>query len=346
MYIEKFRPLKTITLKQSDLDIFIVSLQKTLGGDLSNTIKEKTLKIDSSIGYGFIRASKLKGGIIFIQFKVTFYEDILINFNIPSRTYVNFGFCSEGKIYHNFKDEDRCVLDTFQTAILINIDKEYNSLFIEKDKQISASFISINTKYSDSQPYKINEKLRENFITDAKGDEMYVSNASLKIAKTISNLNTSKKKGLVKALLVESTVHLILALELEQYERELFEKNQNCGSLSADDMKEINELSKFINNYPDTALTVKELADKIGLTPAKLQEGFKLMHDSTVNNYIRDVRISKSEELMKTTDMNISQILYSLGFSSRSYFSKIFKEKYQLSPKQYKNQNKNVSSEN
>jgi len=330
--------LKTITVKQTNLDEFMVDLQKRFDGYLSKNIKEYSLKIDSSLGYGFIKASILKGGIVFIQFKTTFFEDILINFKIPRKTYVNFGFCSEGKLYHNFKGKERFVLDTFQTGILINVEKEHQRIFIEKDNQVSASLIGLDTKYGDSEGYKINKKLRENFIADATEDKMYVSNASLKIAKSISNLNTSKKKGLVKTLLIESTVHLILALELEQYERELFKKKQDHGSLTTEDMKDIKELSKFINNYPDTALTVKELANKIGLTPAKLQEGFKLMHDSTVNNYIRDVRVSKSEELMKTTDMNISQILYSLGFSSRSYFSKIFKERYQLSPKQYKDQ--------
>ena len=335
--------MKTITVNQSSLDDFMTNLQNDLGGDITSHIKERILKIDSSIGYGFVKASELKGGIIFIQFKITFTEDILINFNIPPKTYVNFGFCSEGKLYHNFKGEDRCVIDTFQTAILINVHEKANSLYLEKDKQTSASFIGISTRLGDAEKYKINANLRENFLANAEEDNVYVSNASLKIAKTISKLHTSKKKGLVKALLIESTVHLVLALELELYERELFKKNENCGSLSTDDMADIKELSKYINNYPDTALTVKELANKIGLTPAKLQEGFKLMHDSTVNNYIRDVRLSKSEELMKTTDMNVSQILYSLGFSSRSYFSKIFKEKYEVSPKNYRDQNNSFS---
>jgi AraC-like DNA-binding protein len=65
------------------------------------------------------------------------------------------------------------------------------------------------------------------------------------------------------------------------------------------------------------------------------------MHGRTVTDYIREVRIQKSEELIKNTDLNISEVVYSIGFTSRSYFSKIFKKKYNCSPKQYKdNQNK------
>ncbi|MDX1318460.1 MAG: AraC family transcriptional regulator, partial [Xanthomarina gelatinilytica] len=40
--------------------------------------------------------------------------------------------------------------------------------------------------------------------------------------------------------------------------------------------------------------------------------------------------------LIKNTDMNISEVVYTIGLTSRSYFSKIFKEKYNCSPKDYK----------
>ena len=60
------------------------------------------------------------------------------------------------------------------------------------------------------------------------------------------------------------------------------------------------------------------------------------MHGHTVTEYIREVRIKKAEDLLKNTDMNISQVVYTIGLTSRSYFSKIFKEKYNCSPKDYK----------
>jgi AraC-like DNA-binding protein len=55
------------------------------------------------------------------------------------------------------------------------------------------------------------------------------------------------------------------------------------------------------------------------------------------------VRVEKGEELIKTSDMNISQIVYSVGFSSRSYFSKIFRQKYNCSPKEYKEKQQSMA---
>jgi len=39
---------------------------------------------------------------------------------------------------------------------------------------------------------------------------------------------------------------------------------------------------------------------------------------------------------MKTTDLNISEIVYSVGITSRSYSSKIFKDHYNMSPNDYR----------
>jgi len=63
--------------------------------------------------------------------------------------------------------------------------------------------------------------------------------------------------------------------------------------------------------------------------------GFKQLYGKSVNQYIRDVRIEMAKVLIETSDLNITEITYAIGINSRSYFSKLFKERYSLSPKQY-----------
>jgi AraC family transcriptional regulator, transcriptional activator for feuABC-ybbA operon len=79
------------------------------------------------------------------------------------------------------------------------------------------------------------------------------------------------------------------------------------------------------------------------MSPCKLQEGFKMLHDRTVSDFIRNVRLEKAEELISHSDLNISEIVYSIGFTSRSYFAKIFKEKFHCSPKTYQNNKRKVA---
>lgn len=98
-------------------------------------------------------------------------------------------------------------------------------------------------------------------------------------------------------------------------------------------------MSEFIKNYPDQQFDLNYISRKSGLTPAKLQEGFKALFGRTVSNFIKNVRVELAERLIKTSDLSISEIVYTIGFSSRSYFSKIFKEKYNCSPKEYQDRN-------
>ena len=67
----------------------------------------------------------------------------------------------------------------------------------------------------------------------------------------------------------------------------------------------------------------------------KLQEGFQSIFGKTVNEYIRDVRLTRALNILLAGNKNVSEVVYELGLSSRSYFSKIFKEKYGVSPGKY-----------
>ena len=174
-------------------------------------------------------------------------------------------------------------------------------------------------------------------IVQAAINTMYMGSYNLKIAEKIQQLNAITQKGIVRNLLVEGLVSMILALEIQQHSDDRKNANLNSGSLTTLEMQSVKEVSEFVNNFSETQLSIDKLSRKSGLSAAKLQEGFKLMHGHTINDYVRDVRVRKSEYLIRTTDMNISEVVYSVGLTSRSYFSKIFKAKYKCSPKAYKN---------
>tara|TARA_R110002049_G_scaffold242357_1_gene416196 strand:+ start:35543 stop:36559 length:1017 start_codon:yes stop_codon:yes gene_type:complete len=333
--------MKHLHISATNFEAILSQLQTALQGRLINNLKESILTIDTDLGYGTIRGTKSKGGISYLEFDITFNEDIKLTIASPVKTAINFAYCAEGKMAHTFNNaSNRIELETFQTAILSNIEQENNTLYFYRDVQVVMSLISVNTRFGNPGDFAINKELRERYIENKTEDVAIVGSYNLKIAERIKQLQAIKQDGVVRALLIEGLVHVILALEIEQHKKDTLRKENATGSLTCKEMTKVKDLSEFINNFPETNLTVTELSHKIGLTPTKLQEGFKLMHNRTVNDFIRDVRVTRSEVLIKTTDMNISQILYTLGFSSRSYFSKIFKEKYNCSPSQYKLQNK------
>ena len=94
----------------------------------------------------------------------------------------------------------------------------------------------------------------------------------------------------------------------------------------------------MIRKEPSRQYTLDQLSLDYGLSQAKLQDGIKFLFTRTVTEYIRHVRLEMARDLMKNSDLNISQIVYTIGFTSRSYFSKIFKEKFGISPNEFKKQ--------
>ena len=60
---------------------------------------------------------------------------------------------------------------------------------------------------------------------------------------------------------------------------------------------------------------------------------FKSIKGMSCNEFIREYRIKKAALLLQETDLNISETMYQVGFINRSYFTKCFKQMFELPPR-------------
>ena len=82
-------------------------------------------------------------------------------------------------------------------------------------------------------------------------------------------------------------------------------------------------------------LTLQQLASQIGLTPNYLGQLFKNNLDKSFSEYLLNLRLKYSKNLLKRSNYSISQIAGYSGFSTTSYFIQCFKNRYGITPKQY-----------
>ena len=68
---------------------------------------------------------------------------------------------------------------------------------------------------------------------------------------------------------------------------------------------------------------------------------FKRITGSTPTNYILRLRLSTAKDLLEKTELPISDIMQKIGISDHSYFSKVFKRYYGLSPRAYREKYRN-----
>jgi AraC-like DNA-binding protein len=92
----------------------------------------------------------------------------------------------------------------------------------------------------------------------------------------------------------------------------------------------------FENNYYKD-LNVTTLANMLGISRAHFTTSFTKRIGQTPYNYLLNVRINHAKEYLTKTQMSVTEVAYSVGFTSLERFSEMFKQITGLSPLSYKN---------
>lgn len=85
----------------------------------------------------------------------------------------------------------------------------------------------------------------------------------------------------------------------------------------------------------DSDLNVQRLAEVSGFNSKQIYRRIKQLTGSTAVDYIKSIRLKKAALLLAQRKYTVSEVMYMVGFSNPSYFSKCFVEKYGKTPKQY-----------
>lgn len=92
----------------------------------------------------------------------------------------------------------------------------------------------------------------------------------------------------------------------------------------------------YIGKNPSIQMNLAELADKCFVSQSTLSKKFRLEIGKPIGGYIDDVVFFEAEQLLRSGGLNISEISMQLGFCDQFYFSRRFKEKYGMTPQQYR----------
>lgn len=190
---------------------------------------------------------------------------------------------------------------------------EYILNLIDKENIISKFLFS--TIYGGSR--------KGEYICFYVGNIKNVQNIIEQVINEIINMSTlgkSKIKFLVGLLLIE-----------------LLNNSQSIVSYSEEnyDIKLMMEILKYIDeSYEEANLT--KLCETLHQQDYKICKLIKKNTGLTFKELVQEKRIEKAIELLKSTDYAIEDIIRRVGYENDSYFYRIFKKKFGLSPKEYK----------
>jgi YesN/AraC family two-component response regulator len=86
----------------------------------------------------------------------------------------------------------------------------------------------------------------------------------------------------------------------------------------------------------NAAFSIPDLCEALLLSNMQLYRKLKALTGQTPILFIRSYRLQKARHLLQTTDLNISEIAYDVGFTDPSYFSRAFKKEFGHSPSDFR----------
>jgi len=101
------------------------------------------------------------------------------------------------------------------------------------------------------------------------------------------------------------------------------------------EMSVVNQCLEYIKNNVGESIRVRDLAGLAHVSDSYLFKAFSRVMKIPPNKYIQLYKVKSAEQLMKTSSRSIKEISGMLGFSSPFYFSRIFKQYYGCSPRDY-----------
>jgi len=141
----------------------------------------------------------------------------------------------------------------------------------------------------------------------------------------------------------------LLTLRINQliWTKQQMENNMRLEALSTPkeiearswDEKLLADITKIIEDkVAETELNVNNLSNLSGISTKQIYRRIKHLTGLTPVDYIRSIRMKKAAMLLAQQKFSVAEVMYLVGFSNYSYFSKCFHAKYGKTPKQFMEQ--------
>lgn len=241
--------------------------------------------------------------------------------------------CQEGRIEFEYKNGEYLYLASGDLSIQKNTENirhrycplsHYHGVSVAIDMNrvprcfsciLDDVFVSpeeLEMKFCSEKPYTI---MRENISIEHIFSELY-------------SVPENIRKGYHKVKVLELLLFLSgLEYKGESEERRYFSRSQVTAA---------KEAKEYLLAHLDEHITIKELADMLGISPTSLKICFKGVYGDTINGYITNYKMQKAASLLKNTDKSVLEIAGIVGYNNGSKFAGAFRKVMNKSPNEYR----------
>jgi AraC-like DNA-binding protein len=263
-----------------------------------------------------------------IEFKTDTLEDVRVQYDEKQMLHsLNVCFALEGTVGLDLKESKfSTTLSTHQHHHIFAPEPEYD---IQATKKVHGFHLSIDLDYfanlmceKDAYTARVKDKLLRKEKVWAGKAAMHVS-----MKQALQDLMNNPLTGKFKSLFVEAKVLELVALQLNQFA----ETPQPCKK-KKQESDIFYDLRQYLQQNFTADLSLKGLSRTFGMNEFKLKKGFKEFFDTTIFDYIHDLKMLHAQELLRDHKLYVNEVSSRVGYKNPNHFSTAFKRKFGISP--------------
>lgn len=325
-------------INQVQPGLWIRAMANQLGITSYNDCVNETLILPEQYGEGILMGFQFNSGIGLLVMNGTLQEDweIVIQQDTPA---LQFNFCVKGEIRHFLKsNEIQYQLMSLLSTITASPATKTETFLLPAHTELIFSHLIVDRATYLNQIDCLVGEMPEALavaLSDIKAEKsfFYQGYYSLSIAETIRKIIQDKNEGIVKSTLIEGKTLELLSKQIKQFKDDS-QLPQKQVILRESDLIKIESARDILIKNLKSAPTIEELARQVGVNRQKLKSGFKLLYDSTINSYLREERL-ETASLLLLSGKSVVEASNTVGYINQSHFTRRFKEKYNVLPKEY-----------
>ncbi|WP_027394626.1 helix-turn-helix domain-containing protein [Aquimarina latercula] len=331
---------KKIRLQDQKVQDIVIDMANDLGVSYEKSNQEYCVRIPENMGSGYIRSFEFDFGVGVVETDYLLKKEFQFHLKKGIVHPLKVIFNRESNFFHCFEEDDKLnEVKRLESVIAASTPTNNHIFKIPADQPICIFSLEINRKLFEEKIESFLPDMNEdlmNLFRDVNGiRQFYYKNYySLEISKLISEFTECELTGFMRQVYLEGKAYEIFTLLLKQYLDDLRDPDKRQIIRQAT-IESIETAVSIIENEIETIGNIVNIAKRVGLNQNTLQNGFKQLYNTSVNEFIKNHRIETAKDLLESSNLNITEITYKVGINSRSYFSKLFKKKYGIAPKQY-----------
>ena len=134
--------------------------------------------------------------------------------------------------------------------------------------------------------------------------------------------------------MVANTIAELADTRIRQ-ERQVREMRRTIEELSEHRHRIVEQAIGYMRDRLDQPLSLKEVASAVAVSPRHFTRLFKQVTDQTPVEFLIDLRLERARELLEMPDNRVTGVCNEVGYSSLSYFVRLFKRRFGVTPGKY-----------